>query len=203
MLKTDDPFQSGAFAQHVQLCGLVQVTILFEKWGVVLTANEPAKALLTIEASVFDWCLADIFVELSDSPDATIHFRLIANKVCSCQSPRLAYSMTRPVTLALMMMIIRASTGSGYGLPSAGMRVKWHLMDSLGSLALPSHSCPGLFSSSLRPFGRLRRWSARQAGNDDAHGASEERAIGLQPLNPSGRGPRSIRGLNANNPCPM
>ena len=116
------------------------------------------------------------------------------------KAPGLACSMTRPVTLALM---IRESTGSGCGSPSAGVLINCHLMDSLGSLALPSHSCPGLFSSSLRPFGRLRRWSARQAGNDDAHGASEERAIGLQPLNPSGRGPRSIRGLNANNPCPM
>ena len=73
-----------------------------------------------------------------------------------------------------------------------------YFMYSLGSLALffPSHSCPDLFLSlppSLSFFGRLRRRSTRQVGDDDdddddAHDASMERAIALQPLNPSGEG---------------
>ena len=87
MLINDDPFQSGAFAQHVRLCGFVQVIVFSKIKEKVLIANETAKALFAIKTSVSDWCLADILVQVSGLSSVAIPSTLITDRACSCQSP--------------------------------------------------------------------------------------------------------------------
>ena len=87
MLVNDGPFQSGAFAQHVQLCEFVQVTVFLLSGKIILKANETAKALFTIETSVSDWCLADVLVQVFGLATETTPSTLIADRACSCQSP--------------------------------------------------------------------------------------------------------------------
>ena len=51
----------------------------------MLTANEPAKALFTIETGVSSWCMADVEVLASGSAFSVPLF--FADRACSCQAP--------------------------------------------------------------------------------------------------------------------
>ena len=216
MLVNDGPFQSGAFAQHVQLCEFVQVTVFLLSGKIILKANETAKALFTIETSVSDWCLADVLVQVFGLATETTPSTLIADRACSCQSPSSDPSNDAPGNsgsdddgLGARGIWVWVGISGGLGLLLiAGLLVAAVLRrrcgpDRISCIPLdpwpffpPSTSCPDLFLSlppSLSSFGRLRRRSTRQVGDDDdddddAHDASMERAIALQPLNPSGEG---------------
>ena len=83
----DDPFQSGAFVQHVQLYGFVQVTVASTNRKDVLVANEAAKALFTIETSVSNWCLSDFLVQVAGLASVATPSILNFDRTCSCKSP--------------------------------------------------------------------------------------------------------------------
>ncbi len=214
MSTNDEPFEIDAFAQHVKLCGPVQVTVFSETGGVILIANETIKALFVIETSVSDWCVADVVVQVSEPPLSTIPSTLITDRACSCQSPSSDPSNDAPGNsgsdddgLGARGIWVWVGISGGLGLLLiAGLLVAAVLRrrcgpDRISCIPLdpwpffpPSTSCPDLFLSlppSLSSFGRLRRRSTRQVGDDDdddddAHDASMERAIALQPLNPAG-----------------